>query len=267
MADEAPSREAGEHPLIEAGEAERDRARARRDVAVSAYLPKVDVLAAAYVRGTGALLDGSFEGGSAGLWPDTTNWALGVAVRFPLLDFALRQETGNVRIGDVTAMVPINSVVPRVQELAEIPIRTGAGPAVLLRDVAYVEDGSDVLTSYALVDGKRSVYIPVTKRADASTLSVVERVRRELPRMRASIPEDIRVDFAFDQSGYVRNAIRSLASEGLLGALLTGIMVLLFLRHLRSSLIVVVTIPLALLSAVVALWAAGQTINVMTLGG
>jgi multidrug efflux pump subunit AcrB len=175
--------------------------------------------------------------------------------------------SGNVRIGDITAMVPLNSVVSQVQELAEIPIRTGAGPAVLLRDVAYVEDSSDILTSYALVNGKRSVYIPVTKRADASTLSVVERVQAELPRMRASIPEDIRVDFAFDQSGYVRNAIRSLATEGVLGALLTGVMVLLFLRHLRSSLIVMVTIPLALLSAVVALWAAGQTINIMTLGG
>jgi len=175
--------------------------------------------------------------------------------------------SGNVRIGDFTRMVPVNSVVPLVSELTEIPIRTGAGPAVLLRDVGYVEDSSDILTSYALVNGKRSVYIPVTKRADASTLAVVERVKNELPRMRASIPEDIHVDFAFDQSGYVTSAIRSLASEGILGALLTGLMVLLFLRHARSAAIVMVTIPLALLAAVVALWGAGQTINIMTLGG
>jgi multidrug efflux pump subunit AcrB len=85
--------------------------------------------------------------------------------------------------------------------------------------------------------------------------------------MRAAIPEDIRVDFAFDQSGYVTRAIRSLATEGVLGALLSGLMVLLFLRHARSSAIVVATIPLALLGAVVALWGAGQTLNVMTLGG
>ncbi|HJS72663.1 MAG TPA: efflux RND transporter permease subunit, partial [Vicinamibacteria bacterium] len=175
--------------------------------------------------------------------------------------------SGNVRIGDFTRMVPVNSVVPRVGELTEIPIRTGAGPAILLRDVGYVEDSSDILTSYALVNGKRSVYIPVTKRADASTLAVVERVRNELPRMRASIPEDIQVEFAFDQSGYVRRAIRSLATEGVLGALLSGLMVMLFLRHARSSAIVIVTIPLALLGAVVALWAAGQSLNVMTLGG
>jgi multidrug efflux pump subunit AcrB len=175
--------------------------------------------------------------------------------------------SGNVRIGDFTEMVPVNSVVRNVQELRAIPVRVGAGPSVFLRDVGYVEDSSDILTSYALINGKRSVYIPVTKRADASTLTVVRRVTAELPRMRGAIPNDIGVDFAFDQSGYVTNAIRSLATEGTLGALLTGLMVLLFLRHLRSSVIVILTIPLALLAAVVALWGAGQTINIMTLGG
>jgi multidrug efflux pump subunit AcrB len=175
--------------------------------------------------------------------------------------------SGNVRIGDFTQMVPANSVVPNIQELMEIPIRTGAGPTVFLRDVGYVEDASDILTSYALIDGKRSVYIPVTKRADASTLAVVQTVTAELPRMRAAIPDDIDVNFAFDQSGYVTNAIRALVTEGTLGALLTGLMVLLFLRHFRSSIIVILTIPLALLAAVVALWASGQTINIMTLGG
>ena len=175
--------------------------------------------------------------------------------------------SGSVRIGDFTEMVPVNSVVRDVEELLEIPVRVGAGPTVLLRDLGYVEDSSDVLTSYALIDGKRSVYIPVTKRADASTLEVVRRVRAELPRMRAAIPDDIGVDMSFDQSGYVTNAIRALATEGALGALLTGLMVLLFLRHVRSSIIVILTIPLALLAAVVALWGVGQTINIMTLGG
>jgi multidrug efflux pump subunit AcrB len=172
-----------------------------------------------------------------------------------------------VRIGDFTEIVPVNSVVQSVQELLDIPVRVGAGPAVFLRDLGYVEDSSDVLTSYALANGRRSVYIPVTKRANASTLAVVQRVTAELPRMRAAIPEDITVELGFDQSGYVRRAIRALATEGALGALLTGLMVLLFLRHFRSSVIVVLTIPLALLAAVVALWGAGQTINIMTLGG
>jgi multidrug efflux pump subunit AcrB len=175
--------------------------------------------------------------------------------------------SGNVRIGDFAQMVPANSVVPNIQELMEIPVRVGAGPTVFLRDVGYVEDSSDILTSYALIDGKRSVYIPVTKRADASTLAVVQDVQEALPRMRAAIPVDIDVNFAFDQSGYVTDAIRSLVTEGALGAVLTGLMVLLFLQHFRSSIIVVLTIPLALLAAVVALWGAGQTINIMTLGG
>jgi multidrug efflux pump subunit AcrB len=169
--------------------------------------------------------------------------------------------SGNVRIGDFTEMVPVNSVVRNVQELLDIPVRVGSGPSVFLRDVGYVEDTSDILTSYALINGKRSVYIPVTKRADASTLTVVQRVTADLPRMRAAIPEDIGIDFSFDQSGYVTNAIRSLATEGALGAFLTGLMVLLFLRHVRSSIIVILTIPLALLAAVAALWAAGQTIS------
>jgi len=175
--------------------------------------------------------------------------------------------SGNVRIGDFTPMVPVNSVVRDVQELLDIPVRVGVGPSVFLRDVGYVEDSTDILTGYALINGKRSVYIPVTKRADASTLAVVQRVTAELPRMRAAVPKDIGIDFAFDQSGYVTNAIRSLAMEGVLGALLTGLMVLLFLRHFRSSIIVILTIPLALLTAVVALWGAAQTINIMTLGG
>ncbi|MGH9222100.1 MAG: efflux RND transporter permease subunit [Vicinamibacterales bacterium] len=175
--------------------------------------------------------------------------------------------SGNVRIGDVTQMVPVNSVVRNIQELLEIPLRIGGGASVYLRDIGYVEDSSDILTSYALINGKRSVYIPVTKRADASTLAVVQRVTAELPRMRAAIPDDITVDFRFDQSGYVTSAIRSLVVEGTLGAILTGLMVLLFLGHVRSSIIVILTIPLALLAAVVALWAAGQSINIMTLGG
>jgi multidrug efflux pump subunit AcrB len=136
-----------------------------------------------------------------------------------------------------------------------------------LRDIGTVENSSDVLTGYALVNGRRAVYIPVTKRADASTLDLVNRVKAELPRMQALVPDDIKVSFEFDQSTYVKNSIRGLVLEGALGAILTGLMVLLFLRDLRSALIVVTTIPFAMLTSVVALWLAGQSVNVMTLGG
>ncbi|MBI4454832.1 MAG: efflux RND transporter permease subunit [Acidobacteria bacterium] len=174
---------------------------------------------------------------------------------------------GNVRTGDINRLAPLNSSVTQIQELAALPIRSGAGPTVFLRDVGTVENGSDIVTGYALVNGRRTVYIPVTKRADASTLEVVNRVKTELPRMQALVPEDIEVSFEFDQSSYVKNAIRVLATEGLLGAVLTGLMVLLFLRDVRSALIVVATIPFALLAALVGLWLTGHTVNIMTLGG
>jgi multidrug efflux pump subunit AcrB len=174
---------------------------------------------------------------------------------------------GNVRIGDFNRIAPVNSVVPQIQELADLPIRTGSGPTVFIRDVGRVENSTDILTGYALVNGRRTVYIPVTKRADASTLDVVNRVKSELPRMQTLVPDDIKVTFEFDQSTYVKNSIRGLVTEGALGALLIGVVVLLFLRDLRSALIVVVTIPFALLAALVGLWLVGQTINIMTLGG
>src|SRR5205809_1768014 len=174
---------------------------------------------------------------------------------------------GNVRTGDMNRLAPLNSVVPQIQELGSLPIRTGAGPTVFLSDIGTVQNSSDVLTGYALVNGRRTVYIPVTKRADASTLDVVNRVKAELPRMQALVPEDIKVSFEFDQSTIVKNSIRGLAFEGALGAILTGLMVLLFLRDLRSALIVVLTIPFALLAALVGLWLTGQTVNIMTLGG
>jgi multidrug efflux pump subunit AcrB len=175
--------------------------------------------------------------------------------------------SGNVRTGDLNRIAQVNSIVPQIGELANTPIRTGSGPAVYVRDIGSVENGSDILTGYGLVNGRRTVYIPVTKRADASTLDVVNRVRSELPRMQALVPDDIKISFELDQSGYVKNSIRALVIEGSLGALLTGLMVLLFLRDLRSAIIVVITIPVALLAAVVALWLSGQTINIMTLGG
>src|SRR6266446_5495649 len=174
---------------------------------------------------------------------------------------------GNVRTGDLLRLAPINSVVSNIKDLQNLPIRTGAGPTVFLRDVGTVEDSSDIVTGYAEVNGRRTVYIPVTKRADASTLSVVNEVKANLAQFQAAVPPEIKIDYEFDQSSYVRNSLLSVVREGLLGAVLTGLMVLLFLRDWRSALIVVTTIPFALLTAVVALWGAGQTINIMTLGG
>ena len=175
--------------------------------------------------------------------------------------------SGYVRVGDEAKAAPVNAVVRNIDELLEIPLRPGAGATVFLRDVGTVQDTMDILSGYALVNGRRSVYLPVIKRADASTLDVVKEVRNALPRMQALVPEDISVNFEFDQSEYVTSAIRSLTTEGILGALLTGLAVLFFLRDIRAAAIVITTIPLALLAAVVGLWTTGQTMNIMTLGG
>ncbi len=177
------------------------------------------------------------------------------------------EPAGNANIGSYQALVTTDSTVRQITDLLDIPLRTGSGPSVYLRDLGSVSDSSDILTGYALLNGKRTVYIPVTKRPDASTITVVNEVRANLPRFQSLIPADIKISYEFDQSEYVRDALLAVLREGLLGAALTGLILLFFLRDWRSSLIVVITIPFALLMAVVALWALGQTINIMTLGG
>jgi multidrug efflux pump subunit AcrB len=176
--------------------------------------------------------------------------------------------SGNMWTGETNRIARTNATLGgNLEELLSTPIRPRSGTTVYLRDIGVIENGTDIITAYAHVNGKRTVYIPVTKRADASTLAVISRVKEAMPKFKTAIPEDVDVRLEFDQSGYVSAAIRNLATEGLLGALLTGLMVLLFLRDWRSALIVVMNIPFALFAAVLALWATGQTINIMTLGG
>ncbi len=177
------------------------------------------------------------------------------------------QPAGNADIGTTHTLVTTNSTVVQISDLLNIPLKLGSGAAVYIRDVGSVADSSDVLAGYALLNGKRTIYIPVTKRPDASTLTVVSEVRQSLSRFQSLVPEDIKITYEFDQSQYVRDALSSVLREGIIGALLTGLTLLLFLRDWRSSLIVVITIPFALLTAVVLLKLAGQTINIMTLGG
>jgi multidrug efflux pump subunit AcrB len=175
--------------------------------------------------------------------------------------------SGNIRIGNMMPMVPVNSVVGNVRGLGDVPIRSEGTRSIFIRDIGNVEDASDIETGYALVNGRRTVYISVTKRADASTLNVVNIVKANLPKFQSVLPEGVKVSYEFDQSPYVTRSISGLTQEGMLGAVLTGLMVLLFLRDWRSAVVVVINIPLSILAATVALWASGQTINMMTLGG
>jgi multidrug efflux pump subunit AcrB len=175
--------------------------------------------------------------------------------------------SGNIEIGDFLPMVPINSVVSDFKQLNNIPIRSQGTRTIFIRDIGSVEDGADIQTGYALVNGHRTVYVPITKRADSSTLAVVEAIKANLSRFQSVLPDDIQVSYQFDQSPYVTRAINGLFFEGALGVVLTGLMILLFLRDWRSALVVALNIPLAVLASVIALWVSGQTINIMTLGG
>ena len=176
--------------------------------------------------------------------------------------------SGNMWTGKVERIARTNAALGgNLPDLLSTPVRPLSGATVYLRDIGTIENGTDIISAYAHVNGKRTVYIPVTKRADASTLAVIDAVKAALPTFRRVLPEDVDVSLQFDQSPYVTNSLRGLVIEGLLGAALTGLMVLIFLRDWRSALIVILNIPFALLSAVLLLWVTGQSINIMTLGG
>jgi multidrug efflux pump subunit AcrB len=175
--------------------------------------------------------------------------------------------SGNVRIDSTMYIASMNSQEEKVKDFGDIPITTSGMDMITAKDIARVEDATDIVVDYALVNGKRSVYFPIVKTASASTWDVVQGLRKEIPEMQSLLPEDVRLSYEFDQSVFVMNAAKSLMTEGILGALLTGLMVLLFLRDWRSSLVVIVTIPVAVLGAVLCLRLAGQTINIMTLSG
>jgi len=185
---------------------------------------------------------------------------------------ALRQNNqptpaGNVRIGDLNYFTPSNTTIPDVKDFGNIPLFTNNVQNLYLRDVAKVEDGSDIISGYALVNGRRSVYLPITKAAAASTWDVVQNLKKAIPRFQAQLPEDVKLSYEFDQSTYVINSVKNLLSEGAIGAVLTGLMVLLFLGDLRGAAIVILTIPICVISGVLFLSLFHQTINIMTLSG
>jgi len=175
--------------------------------------------------------------------------------------------SGNVRIDSTMYIASMNSQEDKVRDFGDIPIATSGVNMITAKDIAKVEDAADIVVDYALVNGKRSVYFPIVKTASASTWDVVQGLRKEIPEMQSLLPDDVHLSYEFDQSVFVMNAAKSLMTEGILGALLTGLMVLLFLRDWRSSLVVVITIPVSVLGTVLCLKLAGQTINIMTLSG
>jgi multidrug efflux pump subunit AcrB len=176
---------------------------------------------------------------------------------------------GNIYVKDSMPIVANNATVVDIQRLGDIPLKVGHN--VYLRDVATVQDDTDVTYGYALVNGKKSVYLPIIKKDTGSTLTVVAQTRASMKLFQSVIPrqyrDKVKISFQFDESPTVLHAIESVATEGAIGAALTGVMILLFLHDLRSVIVVVTNIPLALLGSLFGLWTTNNTINIMSLGG
>jgi multidrug efflux pump subunit AcrB len=175
--------------------------------------------------------------------------------------------TGTAKMAEREYVVSLNSSPAAISPLNDIPIKEVNGALVYIRDVAQVHDGAAIQTNVVDKDGKPSVLLTILKSGDASTLEVVKRVREALPQVRSTLPPDLHVDIVSDQSVFVQASVDGVIREGAIAAVLTALMILLFLGSWRSTLIVAMSIPLSILFSVICLKALGQTINVMTLGG
>jgi multidrug efflux pump subunit AcrB len=174
---------------------------------------------------------------------------------------------GDQKIGALDYMVQTNATPIQVDTFNNMPIKTVDGATVFLRDVAYVHRGSPPQINAVLVKGKQAVLIQILKSGDASTLSVVDGIKKALPGILRTLPPGVEIKALNDASGFVKDSVREVVQEMITAAILTGLTVLLFLGSWRSTLIVATSIPLAILCSVLALSWLGQTINVMTLGG
>ncbi len=174
---------------------------------------------------------------------------------------------GTARLGDRDYIVKLNSSPSKISELNDLPIRASNGALVYVKDVAQVREGYAVQANIVRQDGKRSALLTVLKNGQTSTLDIVSQVKSSLPRVKAGLPPNLTITPLFDQSIFVRNSIFEVVREASIAALLTGLMILLFLGSWRSTLIVCTSIPLSIATSLVILVSLGETINVMTLGG
>ena len=174
---------------------------------------------------------------------------------------------GDIKIGDYEYTVELNDSPAAIEELNNLPIKTVDGATITIGQVAHVRDGSPPQNNVVRVDGHRAVLMPALKGGNVSTLAVVAGIKKLLPLAEETLPSSLKVKLLGDQSIFVRSAIASVAREGIIAALLTSVMILVFLGSWRSTVIIAVSIPLAVLSAIALLAVFGQTLNVMTLGG
>ncbi|MEO8335759.1 MAG: efflux RND transporter permease subunit, partial [bacterium] len=175
--------------------------------------------------------------------------------------------SGTAKMGDREYYVRLNSSPDSVRQIADLPLKQVNGATVTIGDVATVREGGGVQTNIVRENGRRGTYISVLKNGRASTLDVVDRVKKMMPQLTAALPDDVKLKVLSDQSTYVRATIDGVLREGIIAAILTAIMILIFLGSWRSTIIVALSIPLSVLTSIIALWAIGETLNVMTLGG
>ncbi len=174
---------------------------------------------------------------------------------------------GTTKIGAYEYNIKLNDSPEAVEALNDLPIKTINGATIYIRDVAHVHDGSPPQRNVVRVDGRRSVLMTVLKSGSASTLSIVDGVKALLPRMKETLPPSLTVKPIGDQSLFVKAAVEGVVREGIIAAALTAAMILIFLGSWRSTVIIAVSIPLAILASLAALSVLGQTLNIMTLGG
>ena len=175
--------------------------------------------------------------------------------------------SGTAKIGDKQYVVRTNATPSTIDDLNNIPVKYVTGAMVFVRDVAQVRDGSMVQQNVVREDGKRSVLLSIIKNGNASTLAVVQAVKAALNTARAAAPKGMNITELFDQSVFVTSSVEGVLREGAIAAVLTALMILVFLGSWRSTLVVMISIPLSILCSVVALYFLGETLNTMTLGG
>src|SRR4051812_44166324 len=175
--------------------------------------------------------------------------------------------TGNIKIGSFQYVVKLNNATDTIEAMNDLPVKTVAGGTIFLHDVGHVRDGNTPQQNIVHVNGSRAVLSTVLKNGQASTIDVVNGIKNLLPLLKAQMPDALKIDVLSDQSLFVKAAINGVVREGAIAAGLTSLMILFFLGSWRSTVIIATSIPLAVLSALMALWATGQTLNIMTLGG
>jgi multidrug efflux pump subunit AcrB len=175
--------------------------------------------------------------------------------------------SGTAKIGPFEYDLETNSAPPQLDELNNLPIRAANGNVIYIRDVAHVRDGYPPQTNIVRVDGQRASLLSIIKTGQASTLDIVQGIRDKLDLIRPQLPANLKVTPLADQSLFVRSAIDGVVREAIIAACLTAVMILIFLGSWRSTVIIAISIPLSILSSLIALAALGQTINIMTLGG